>query len=125
MSSARDSNWRPQPPNLQEFEKKEAAAMPVMVPVHSLGAEGRGGVREPGSVSEEARASGPGREWSGAERGADTGAAGQTGRQRQAQLGGRRDGGCGGGLVAGYVTMCLPVEVTWSSASLPASTAAQ
>lgn len=31
MSSARDSNWSPQPPNLQELEKKEAAAMPVML----------------------------------------------------------------------------------------------
>lgn len=51
MSSARDSNWRPQPPNLQELEKKEAAAMPVMVSalVHSPGggegARNRGGER--------------------------------------------------------------------------------
>lgn len=41
MSSARDSNWRPQPPNLQELEKKEAAAMPVMFSalVHPPGKE--------------------------------------------------------------------------------------
>ena len=44
MSSARDSNWRPQPPNLQELEKKEAAAMPVMLPalVHPPGEEAGG-----------------------------------------------------------------------------------
>lgn len=59
MSSARDSNWRPQPPNLQEFEKKEAAAMPVMFSalVHSTGE----GVAGPGAgvvTEEEAEASG-------------------------------------------------------------------
>lgn len=39
MSSASDSNWSPQPPNLQQLEKKEAAAMPVMSAalVHSPG----------------------------------------------------------------------------------------
>lgn len=59
MSSARDSNWRPQPPNLQELEKKEAAAMPVIFSalVHS---PGRGGVGEPGVVNEEAEAFGSG-----------------------------------------------------------------
>lgn len=31
MSSARVGKWSPQPPNLQALEKKEAAAMPVMV----------------------------------------------------------------------------------------------
>lgn len=31
MSSDRESKWSPQPPNLQALEKKEAAAMPVMV----------------------------------------------------------------------------------------------
>ncbi|TNN88108.1 Cyclic AMP-responsive element-binding protein 5 [Liparis tanakae] len=55
MSSARVSNWRPQPPNLQELEKKEAAAMPVMFSalVHSPGGEvvreGVGETGEPGS----------------------------------------------------------------------------
>lgn len=39
MSSARDSNCSPQPLNLQQLEKKEAAAMPVMSAalVHSPG----------------------------------------------------------------------------------------
>jgi len=50
MSSARDSNWSPQPPNRQPLEKKEAAAMPVMVivgprVVRSPGAGAVGGGR--------------------------------------------------------------------------------
>lgn len=51
MSSARDSNWSPQPPNLQELEKKEAAAMPVMLfsgAGASTGVKKRGRPREPG-----------------------------------------------------------------------------
>lgn len=92
MSSARDSNWRPQPPNLQEFEKKEAAAMPVMVPVHSLGAEG--GEGGPGAGVGERGGTGFG-SGAGAERGRARSRhrGGETGRQRQTQLGGRRDGG--------------------------------
>lgn len=49
MSSARDSNWRPQPPNLQELEKKEAAAMPVMLSgrwcIHRVKKQGPSGSR--------------------------------------------------------------------------------
>lgn len=58
MSSARDSNWRPQPPNLQELEKKEAAAMPVMLSalVHPPGEEaGAGEVPEEEAVSSGSR----------------------------------------------------------------------
>lgn len=79
MSSARDSNWRPQPPNLQEFEKKEAAAMPVMVPVHSLGAEGRGG--GPGARVGERGGTGFG-----------SGEGVERGRARSRHRGGRPDG---------------------------------
>lgn len=74
MSSARDSNWRPQPPNLQELEKKEAAAMPVMFSalVHTPGKEGGPGA---GVVNEEeAESSGSGWERRRARSGgADTG----------------------------------------------------
>lgn len=51
MSSARESKWSPQPPNLQALEKKEAAAMPVMVAAAlemragSSGSEQRGNSR--------------------------------------------------------------------------------
>lgn len=92
MSSARDSNWSPQPPNLQELEKNEAAAMPVMFTalVHSPGGEGGGG--GPGAGVVKNKVSGPG-DRNGAERGAaEQTPGGQTG-QRRTQLGGRRGGG--------------------------------
>lgn len=74
MSSARDSNWRPQPPNLQELEKKEAAAMPVMFSalVHSPVEEGGSGAVN----VEEAESSGSGWE----RRRARSGGAADTGR---------------------------------------------
>lgn len=61
MSSARDSNWRPQPPNLQELEKKEAAAMPVMLSAAgaSTGVKKRGA----GEVPEEEAVSSGSRGW--------------------------------------------------------------
>lgn len=99
MSSARDSNWRPQPPNLQELEKKEAAAMPVMFSalVHPPGGKGGPGA---GAVNEESLR---GRGGSAAERGAaEQTPGGQTG-QRRTQLGGRRDGGGGEGGRAGWL----------------------
>lgn len=59
MSSARDSNWSPQPPNLQELEKKEAAAMPVIAlrrwcthRVKKRGGNGGGGGRVFGLTGE-------------------------------------------------------------------------
>jgi len=120
MSSARVSNWRPQPPNLQELEKKEAAAMPVMFSalVHSPGGEvvreGGGGDREPGEVSEEVEIFGV-----GAPQSAEQTPVGQTG-QRRTQLGGSRDGGGGdgGGRGLGYVTTCLPVGMCAPAATV-------
>lgn len=37
MSSARESKCSPQPPNLQALEKKEAAAIPLMVAAALVG----------------------------------------------------------------------------------------
>lgn len=113
MSSARDSNWSPQPPNLQELEKNEAAAMPVMftVLVHSPGGEGvgRGGGGGPGAgvVNEEAEVSGPGI------------GTGQSAEQRSRHRAARQDSGGrsweaggavggGGGGVAGGIRHDLP-----------------
>lgn len=42
MSSLSDSKWSPQPPNLQALEKKEAAAIPVMVAAASEVRQQRG-----------------------------------------------------------------------------------
>lgn len=95
MSSARDSNWRPQPPNLQELEKKEAAAMPVMLSalVHPPGEEaGRPGA---GEVSRVFGLTGVGAPLSAERRSRHRGR--QTG-QRRTQLGSRRDGGGWDGL---------------------------
>lgn len=70
MSSASDSNWSPQPPNLQQLEKKEAAAMPVMSAalVHS-----------PGEQEEEATAVEVEEKEEGADRGARPGGGGKGG----------------------------------------------
>lgn len=99
MSSARDSNWRPQPPNLQELEKKDAAAMPVMLSalVHSPGG---GGFRGVGAVNEEAEASGPGWERGRARSGeADTGRPDRTAADAAGRQAGQRGWGWGGGGV--------------------------
>lgn len=112
MSSARDSNWRPQPPNLQELEKKDAAAMPVMLSalVHSPGGRGFRGV---GVVNEEAEASGPGWERGRARSGgADTGRPDRTAEDAAGRQAGRRGwvGGWlgGGGLAGGSPRHDLP-----------------
>lgn len=112
MSSARDSNWRPQPPNLQELEKKEAAAMPVMFAplVHSPGGE-RGGTGSRGGDRRRRQSF----RVQGSGRAAELGAAeqtpgGQTG-QRRAQLGCRRAGGGGDGgrrMVGGWQATSRP-----------------
>lgn len=109
MSSARDSNWSPQPPNLQELEKNEAAAMPVMFTalVHSPGREGGGGGPGAGVVNEEAEVSGPGI------------GTGQSAEQRSRHRAARQDSGGrsweaggavggGGGGVAGGIRHDLP-----------------
>lgn len=70
MRSARVGKWSPQPPNRQVLEKKEAAAMPVMVlhrepPWCQLCERRAGGGREGGREAgwgEERRGWGKGRE---------------------------------------------------------------
>lgn len=139
MSSASDSNWSPQPPNLQQLEKKEAAAMPVMSAalVHSPGEQEeeeeaavevevwrrrrRGQTGKPGPVEavEEAGCRGPrvrgGWSTAAAAAAADTDrAARQDTCGRSWEAGGRAGGTVGvrmGGGRAGrhYVTGCLPV----------------
>lgn len=57
MSSARESKWSPQPPNLQALEKKEAAAMPVMVAAaleYRAGSGGGSGGGQQGNSSQAA-----------------------------------------------------------------------
>lgn len=96
MSSARDSNWRPQPPNLQELEKKEAAAMPVMLSalVHPPGRTGTG------EVSRGFGLTGVGAPLSAERRSRHRGR--QT-AQRRTQLGSRRDGGGWVGMGSGWL----------------------
>ncbi len=62
MSSARESKWSPQPPNLQALEKKEAAAMPVMV---AAALEMRAGWQQRQRAAGEQQADSGGNSWSG------------------------------------------------------------
>lgn len=120
MSSARDSNWSPQPPNLQELEKKEAAAMPVMfsrrLVVHSPGGRRRdlgGGESpgEPGGWLEEVSGPGVGERGRARRRHRAGGQPDRTAAGRSWEAGDGEGGAMRGRLVEDYVTMCLPVGV--------------